>query len=114
MHTTTARAPAQGLKQTLSLKKNETPSTRPDQMLSAVGARLVSAAKTFRHKAARLPGFGFGIPLLQALEDTGFFLQGRPTENFLDKTGSVIRRRPVPFMLIGAALGFLLARGKRR
>jgi hypothetical protein len=54
------------------------------------------------------------IPFTQALEDAGFFLQGRPTENLAHQAGRIIRRNPVPFILIGATLGFLFARSTRR
>ena len=114
MHTTEKQA--QAVDPALPQNENaETPYTMPDQVLGSVGARLVGTARALRQKTAQVPGAsGVGIPFMRALEDAGFFLQGRPTEKLLYETGRTIRRRPVPFLLIGAALGFLLARGKRR
>jgi hypothetical protein len=89
--------------------------TTPDRVLAVIGARLVDAAKALRQKITPLRrGSGIATPLILTLEDAGFFLQGHPTENLLYETGRTIRRRPLPFMLIGAALGFMLARGTRR
>ncbi len=94
---------------------DQTPETMPDRVLGTIGARLVDSARALRQKAAPLVGgSGIAIPLMLALEDAGFFLQGRPTEKLLYETADIIRRRPIPFMLIGATLGFLLARGTRR
>ena len=81
-----------------------------DGALGTVGAKLVDAARALNQKTA----WRVASPLVVALQDTGFFLQGRPTEKLLHEAESVLRRRPIPFMLIGATLGFLLARGSRR
>jgi hypothetical protein len=85
-----------------------------DSALGAVGAKLVDAARALNQKTAWRGGSGVASPLILALQDAGFFLQGRPTEKLLHETESVLRRRPIPFILIGATLGFLLARGTRR
>ena len=116
MQTTTENHQTQAFNPTLPQNENaETPCTMSDQVLGSVGAKLVGTARALRQKSAQVPGgSGVGIPFMLAVEDAGFFLQGRPTEELLYETGRIIRRRPLPFLLIGAALGFLLARGKRR
>jgi hypothetical protein len=94
---------------------NRPPGSMPDRVLGAVGERLVEAARALGQKIAPLRGDSrVAMPVMRALEDAGFFLQGSPTEKLLDEAGRLIRRRPIPFMLIGATLGFLLARGTRR
>ena len=116
MNTRMDTAPAQIVHAASSQYGNYRTSRKmPDRALGAVGARLVDAARTLKRKTTpRRSGSGIATQLILALEDAGFFLQGRPTENLLYETERIIRRRPIPFMLIGMTLGFLLARGTRR
>ena len=117
MDTTMRTRPAQAVSEAPSKQagNNRISGSMPDRVLGTVGARLVDSARALRQKAAPLgAGSGIATPFMLALEDAGFFLQGRPTENLLYETGRLIRRHPFPFLLIGGTLGYLLARGTRR
>lgn len=79
----------------------------PDRVLSVIGAGLVDAARAQRDA-------GVANPLIHILQGAGFFLQAHPIKNLFSEAERLMRRRPIPFMLIAAALGFCLARGTRR
>jgi hypothetical protein len=116
MTATMESRPARAISEGASRDRTDrTPDTIPDRLLGRLGAGLVDTARGLRLKtAAQRSGSSLAMPVMLMIEDAGFFLQGRPTGKLLYETGRIISRRPIPFMLIGATLGFLLARGSRR
>ena len=87
----------------------------PDRILAALGVKLVDAAGALKAKTATPGTFsGAADAIAQALEQAGFYLQGRAATDLLDKSADLIRRHPGPALLIGAAIGFLAARTIRR
>jgi hypothetical protein len=90
------------------------PST-PDRILEAVGVKLVDVAGALKFRTAASGTFsGSAAAIARTLEQAGFYLQGRSTTRLLDQSADLIRRHPGPSLLIGAAVGFLVARTIRR
>jgi hypothetical protein len=50
----------------------------------------------------------------EKLEVAGSYLQERDVNHMLSDLSGMIRRYPVPSLLIGLGIGYLLARGTRR
>jgi len=53
-------------------------------------------------------------PYAEGLERAGQYLQRQDIGDFVDDLSGIIRRHPMPAMMTGVALGFLLARTARR
>jgi hypothetical protein len=50
----------------------------------------------------------------EKLDVAGTYLQEKDLNHVLDDLSGMIRRHPVPALLIGLGVGYLLARGTRR
>jgi hypothetical protein len=83
---------------------------RADSAVSSVGSGMQSLAGTIRDKA---PGGVFGSAasgVASALETSGRHLEKEGLSGLGEDLTNLIRRNPIPAVLIGIGLGFLLAR----
>jgi len=84
---------------------------RADTAVSSVGSGMQSLAGTIRDKApsgGMLGGAATGVA--GALETGGRYLQEEGLSGMGEDVTNLIRRNPIPAVLIGVGLGFLLAR----
>ena len=90
---------------------------RTDQAMSSAGQRIENLGHTLRDRASASEEGRMGRVLsrtAQALEHGGQYLQeSTPTDVRMDLE-DVMRRRPLTTLLVGAGLGFLIARALRR
>jgi uncharacterized protein YjbJ (UPF0337 family) len=79
--------------------------------LDAVGSGLTSAAGTIREN---LPNEGMlhnvGASVAEGLESGGRYLREEGFSGMADDLTDMIRRNPIPALLVGVGVGFLLAR----
>ena len=79
--------------------------------LDTVGSGLTSAAGTIREN---LPDDGMlhnvGTRVAEGLESGGRYLQEEGFSGMADDLTDLIRRNPIPALLVGVGVGFLLAR----
>ena len=89
--------------------------TTANQATSAVGEQLSSLAGMIRDKA---PGEGTvgraATAVAEKLGGAGAYLQEQKVEHVMGNVTDLIRRYPVPSLLIGLGVGYLLARSMRR
>lgn len=89
--------------------------TTANQATSAVGEQLGSLAGMIRDKA---PGEGTvgraATAVAEKLGGAGAYLQEQKVEHVMGNVTDLIRRYPVPSLLIGLGVGYLLARSMRR
>jgi F0F1-type ATP synthase assembly protein I len=81
----------------------------------AVGSGMQSLAGTIRDKAPQggvLGGAASGVA--GALDSSGRYLEEQGLSGMAEDVTNLIRRNPIPAVLIGVGLGFLLARMTRR
>jgi phage-related tail protein len=86
-----------------------------DSGVSAVGRGMESLAGTIRDKGPSsgiLGGAASGVAT--ALDTSGQYLEEQGLSGMAEDVTNLIRRNPIPAMLIGIGLGFLLARMTRR
>lgn len=88
---------------------------RTDAVMNAAGERIESLGHTLRERAPEEGAVGRVIGRTgQALERGGLYLQeSTPTDVRMDLEDAM-RRRPIATLLIGAGIGFMLARMLRR
>jgi ElaB/YqjD/DUF883 family membrane-anchored ribosome-binding protein len=81
----------------------------------AVGSGMQSLAGTMRDKLPQGGVLGAASSTVASgLENTGKYLQAEGLKGIADDVTEVIRRNPLPAILIGIGLGFLLARATSR
>ena len=88
---------------------------KAENATEAVGSGMQSLAGTIRDKAPQggfLGGAASGVA--GALDSSGRYLEEQGLSGMADDVTNLIRRNPIPAMLIGVGLGFLLARITRR
>jgi len=88
---------------------------RAEGAVSSVGSGMQSLAGTIRDKApsgGMLGGAASGVA--GALETSGRYLEEEGLSGMGEDLTRLIRKNPIPAMLIGIGLGFLLARITRR
>jgi len=89
--------------------------TSAAQPMSAVGERIGSLAGVIREKAPHEGAVGTAATTVaEKLDVAGSYLQERDVNHMLSDLSGMIRRYPVPSLLIGLGIGYLLARGTRR
>lgn len=88
---------------------------RTDAVMSAAGERIENLGHTLRDRASEEGRVGKVLSrTAQALEHGGQYLQeSTPTDVRMDLE-DVMRRRPITTLLVGAGIGFLIARALRR
>jgi uncharacterized protein YjbJ (UPF0337 family) len=90
-------------------------STAAQQATSAVGEQLGSLADVIRDKAPREGTAGRAAgAVAEKLETAGSYLQEKKVEQVAGDVTELIRRYPLPALLIGLGLGYLVARTTRR
>jgi uncharacterized protein YjbJ (UPF0337 family) len=88
---------------------------KASEPISAVGEKIGSLADTLREKAPHEGAVGTAATTVaDKLEAAGSYLQARDLEHVVGDLSSMIRRYPVPSLLIGLGIGYLLARSTRR
>jgi uncharacterized protein YjbJ (UPF0337 family) len=91
---------------------NDSSSVQP---IAAVGEKIGSLAEAIREKA---PDEGTvrtaATMVADKLEVAGGYLQEKDFNQVLSDVSSMIRRYPIPSLLIGLGVGYLLARSARR
>jgi hypothetical protein len=85
-----------------------------EDAVSAVGGGIKSLSDTIRENAPREGMIGTAASTLAStLESSGRYLQEEGLKGAADDLALLIRRNPIPAVLIGIGLGFLLARATR-
>jgi uncharacterized protein YjbJ (UPF0337 family) len=85
------------------------------QPMSAVGERIGSLADVIREKAPHEGAVGTAATTVaEKLGVAGTYLQERDLNHVLGDLSGIIRRHPVPALLIGLGMGYLLGKGARR
>jgi ElaB/YqjD/DUF883 family membrane-anchored ribosome-binding protein len=90
-------------------------SDRTDAAMSAAGERIENLGQSLRGRASDEGRVGKVLGrTASALEQSGLYLQeSTPTDVRMDLE-DVMRKRPVTTLLVGAGIGFLIARALRR
>jgi len=84
---------------------------KADSAVSSVGSGMQSLAGTIRDKGPSggvLGGAASGVAA--ALESSGHYLEEQGLSGIADDMTKMIRQHPIPAVLIGVGLGYLLAR----
>jgi uncharacterized protein YjbJ (UPF0337 family) len=85
------------------------------QSMSAVGEKIGSIAEAIREKAPHEGTMGAAATAVAGkLDVAGSYLQEKDLNHVFSDMSSMIRRYPVPALLIGLGIGYLLARSTRR
>jgi uncharacterized protein YjbJ (UPF0337 family) len=85
------------------------------QPIAAVGEKIGSLADVIREKAPHEGTVGTAATAVaEKLDVAGSYLQEKDLNHVLGDVSSMIRRYPVPALLIGLGIGYLLARSTRR
>jgi hypothetical protein len=88
---------------------------KAESAVSSVGSGMQSLAGTIREKGPHggvLGGATSGVA--GALDSSGRYLEEQGLSGMAEDLTNLIRRNPIPAMLVGIGLGFLLARMTRR
>jgi uncharacterized protein YjbJ (UPF0337 family) len=89
--------------------------TKASEPMSAVGEKMESLADVIREKAPHEGAVGTAASTVaNKLGAAGSYLQQRDLDHMASDLSSMIRRYPVPALLVGLGIGFLLARSTRR
>jgi hypothetical protein len=84
---------------------------KADDAVAAVGGGMRSLAETIREKSPHEGMLGRASSSVAGTLDTGGrYLQDEGLSGMAEDVTNLIRRNPIPAMLIGVGLGFLLAR----
>jgi uncharacterized protein YjbJ (UPF0337 family) len=85
------------------------------QSISAVGEKIGSLADVIREKAPHEGAVGTAATAVaEKLDVAGSYLQEKNLNHVLNDVSSMIRRYPVPSLLVGLGIGYILARSTRR
>jgi uncharacterized protein YjbJ (UPF0337 family) len=85
------------------------------QPISAVGERIGSLAGVIREKAPHEGAVGTAATTVaEKLDAAGSYLQEKDLDHMMGDLSGMIRRYPVPSLLIGLGIGYLLALSTRR
>ena len=89
--------------------------TMASQPISAVGEKIGSLAGAIREKAPHEGAMGTAATTVAGkLDAAGSYLQERNLDHMMSDLSGMIRRYPVPSLLVGLGIGYLLARSTRR
>jgi uncharacterized protein YjbJ (UPF0337 family) len=85
------------------------------QPISAVGEKIGSLAGVLREKAPHEGAVGTAATTVaEKLDAAGSYLQERNVDHMMSDLSGMIRRYPVPSLLVGLGIGYLIARSTRR
>jgi len=88
---------------------------RADDLASAAGGTMESFGSTVRDYSPKSGVLGnAGSRMAEGLESTGHYLKEHGFSGIAEDIANVVRRNPVPALLVGIGIGFLLARATRR
>jgi len=89
--------------------------TLASQPISAVGERIGSLAGVIRDKAPHEGAMGTAATTVaETLDAAGSYLQEKNLDHMMGDLSGMIRRYPVPSLLVGLGIGYLLALSTRR
>jgi uncharacterized protein YjbJ (UPF0337 family) len=89
--------------------------TKAAQSVSAVGEKIGSLADTIREKAPHEGAVGTAAgTVADKLGAAGSYLQEKKLDQVTGDLSGLIRRHPIPALMIGLGIGYLLARSMRR
>jgi uncharacterized protein YjbJ (UPF0337 family) len=92
-----------------------TATAKTSQSMSAVGEKIESLADVIRDKAPHEGTIGTAATTVaEKLDAAGSYLQTKDFDHMVGDLSGMIRRYPLPSLLIGLGLGYLLARSTRR
>lgn len=85
------------------------------QPISAVGEKIESLAGAIREKAPQEGTIGTAATAVaEKLDAAGSYLQRKDVDHMVSDLSGMIRRYPIPSLLIGLGIGYLLAKSARR
>ena len=92
-----------------------TASKRVDEATAALGERVRSAGSTLRERGPHdgMLGTATGT-VADSLERTGRYIQEEGILGMAEDVTELIRRNPIPAVLVGVGIGFMLAKLLRR
>jgi len=89
--------------------------TKASQSMSAVGEKIGSLADTIREKAPHEGAIGTAATTVaNKLGAAGSYLQEKNVDHVVGDLTGMIRRYPIPALLVGLGIGYLLAGRARR
>jgi len=92
-----------------------TAGSRAEDAIGSVGSGMSSLAGTVREKLPHEGMMGTASEYVaDALESGGRYLQDEGFRGMADDLTNMIRRNPIPALLVGVGLGYLLARSTSR
>lgn len=92
-----------------------TASQKVDEATAALGERVRSAGSTLRERGPREGMLGSATgTAADYLEHTGRYIQEEGVVGMAEDIAELIRRNPIPAMMVGVGIGFLLAKMTRR
>jgi hypothetical protein len=87
---------------------------KAEQATAAVGSGMQSLADSVRHQGPDSGVLGSAKEsVAETLDSTGHYIEDRNLGGMMDDLTGVIKRNPVPAVLIGLGIGFLLGRTLR-
>jgi uncharacterized protein YjbJ (UPF0337 family) len=90
-------------------------SEKAGQSMSAVGEKIGSLAEIIRERAPHEGAMGSAATTVaNKLDAAGSYLQGKDVDHMMGDLTGMIRRYPIPALLIGLGIGYLLAGRARR
>jgi hypothetical protein len=108
-----ASAVGQTVQQTASTAAH-TVGHKAEQATSAVGQGMRSLADTVRHQGPESGVLGSAThQVADTLDQTGRYIEDKNLSGMLDDMTGLIKRNPIPAVLIGLGIGFLLGRTLR-
>jgi uncharacterized protein YjbJ (UPF0337 family) len=88
---------------------------KASQPISTVGEKIGALADVIRDKAPHEGAVATAATTMaEKLDAAGSYLQKKDLDHIVSDLSSMIRRYPVPSLLIGLGIGYLLARSTRR
>jgi ElaB/YqjD/DUF883 family membrane-anchored ribosome-binding protein len=92
-----------------------TASKRADEATAALGERVKSAGSALRDRGPHEGMLGSATgAVADSLEHTGRYIQEEGVLGMVEDLTELIRRNPIPAMMVGVGIGFLLAKMTRR
>jgi hypothetical protein len=90
-------------------------SSQTSQPLPAMGEKIDALAEAIRETAPQEGIIGMAAAgVAEKLDAAGSYLHTTDFDRMVDGVSTVIRRYPIPSLLIGLGIGYLLARATRR
>jgi hypothetical protein len=87
---------------------------KAEQATSAVGHGMQSLAGTVRHQGPDHGMLGTAAhAVADTLDETGHYIEDKNLSGMMDDMTGLIKRNPIPAVLIGLGIGFLLGRTLR-